>query len=243
MNQYGLNDGGEWTLTDGNPDTIGPMLSPYVKNNMVWICPKRKRGISYINTATGKTLSGYDPSVTGFISYGFNELGVFGGPNLATGSMQTNPQRFKAPNCRRPADIVSLCDVSGSINPNDCGYAGSGGTGVADACWLDNVWAGESGPSFASGSGAPTGTFDSRVLTAEAKHDNRLNFLYVDGHAAPARPSALTWGNFWGIFDSTTKLICNGGSPTYYSYYRISNPAWDSLEWCSQAQWSTRQEY
>lgn len=243
-NQYGKKDGGEWYTSDlKTPTTIGPMLNSFVKNNMVWVCPKRKRGMSYINTATGQTLSGFDPSVTGFISYGFNELGVFDSPNPATGIMYTSPPPFKAPNCRRPADLVSICDCSGSINPNDCGFPGSGGTGVADGCWLDTSWAGESGPLYTSGTGAPTGTFDSRLQTAEAKHDNRLNFLYVDGHAAHARPSSLTWGNFWGIFDSTTRLVCNNGYPVYYSYERISNPAWDSIEWCSQAQWSTRQEY
>ncbi len=241
-NQYGNKDGGEWYLSDlKTPNTIGPMLGSFVNNNMAWVCPKRKRGMSYINTATGQTLSGYDPSVTGFISYGFNEIGVFGGVALATGDMAQSPQNFKAPNCRRPADIVSLCDCSGSINPNDTD--GNGGNGIADACWLDTVWAGESGPLFTAPSGAPNGTFDSRVQTAEAKHDNRLSFLYVDGHATRSYPSSLTWGNFWGIFDGTTQLKCNNGFPIYKSYEHISRPGWDSIEWCSQSQWSTRQEY
>lgn len=238
VNQYGNDDGGEWYLSDlKTPATIGPMLGSFVKNNMVWVCPKRKRGTSYINTKTGLTLSGFDPSVTGFISYGFNELGVFDSPNLATGTMNTDPPPFKAPNCRRPADIVAICDCSGSINPKDCGFPGSGGNGLADGCWLDSVWAGESGPIYTGPNGAPNGTFDCRLQTCNSKHDNRLNFLYVDGHAARSYASSLTWGNFWGIFDSTTKLVCNGGGPVYKSYNPISKPAWDPIEWSSQQEY------
>ncbi len=239
INQYGNSDGGEWTLNSGQPNTIGPLLSSFVKNNLVWVCPKRKRGSSYINTTTGQTLSGFDPSVTGFLSYGFNEIGVFGGPNPVTGVMNLNPQKFKAPNCLHPADVVTMCDCSGSINPKDCGFGG--GSGVADGCWLDTIWAGASGPRHATGTGAPGGTFDCRVQTAEAKHDNRLNFLFVDGHAALTYASRIVWGQFYGIFGPTNVLNTAATATTsglsVTPYQRISNPGWDSI------QWSAQQEY
>lgn len=226
LNQYGLNDGGEWVVSyqSQTPATIGPMLSSFVKNNMVWVCPKRKRGMSYINTKTGKLLSGFDPSVTGFISYGFNEIGVFDSPNLSSGVMNSPPTSFKSANCRRPVDIVSLCDCSGSINPNDCGYAGAG-NGTADGCWLDTVWAAESYPLNT--------TFNGRVQTANAKHDNRLSFLFVDGHAARSYPSKITWGQFWGIFENKTPLKTYYGA-TVMPYQTISSPALDPVQWSAQ---------
>jgi prepilin-type N-terminal cleavage/methylation domain-containing protein/prepilin-type processing-associated H-X9-DG protein len=229
VNQYGIDDGGEWNLTGGQqPNTIAPMLSSFVKNNMVWVCPKRKRGISYVQGT--RTLSGFDPSVTGFISYGFNDIGVFDSPNLSTGDMNPSPVPFKAPNCLHPADMVSICDCSGSINPADCGYAGAG-SGIADACWLDTVWASESGPLD------PNGLFNARVQTANAKHDNRLSFLYVDGHAARSYASKITWGQFWGIFDGTTLLKTENG-PSYRPFQTISTAALDPVQWSAQQEYS-----
>lgn len=220
-NKYGINCGGEWFRADDiTPNTIAPLLAPYVKNDLVWVCQKRLRGLSYVVNL--KTQSGLDPSITGFLSYGFNEIGVFNGPNLTTGDMnQTgNAQSFKAANCRHPSDVVSICDASGSNDPRQI-------NGDADACWLDTIWASESGPGFApSGSGS----FNCRVQTAYAKHDNRINVLYVDGHAAASYPSRLTWGQFWGIFDPSFRLLTQGG-PTYYEYQPISTPAYDSIQW------------
>src|SRR6266851_2393098 len=68
----GLTCGGEWKgqlgSVNSNANTIAPMLEDYIKNNRVWVCPKRKRGLTF------KTLSGdFDPSITGYLSYGFNE--------------------------------------------------------------------------------------------------------------------------------------------------------------------------
>ncbi|HTV39373.1 MAG TPA: prepilin-type N-terminal cleavage/methylation domain-containing protein [Candidatus Sulfotelmatobacter sp.] len=218
LNKYGINCGGEWFLSDGiTPNTIAPMLSQYVKNDDAWVCAKRQRGHSYV--VSGKVVGGQDPSITGFLSYGFNEIGVFGGPDLTTGDMGTgNIQKFKAANCRRPCDIVSMCDVSGSNDPSQIG-------GDADACWLDTIWAGESGPTVPA-----TGGFNCRVQTAYAKHDNRLNFLYVDGHAASSYPSAISWGQFWGIFDPTVLLRTQAG-PIYKEYEHISTPSYDPIQW------------
>src|SRR5882724_7953499 len=78
VNARGKKCGVEWNLTTGQPNTIAPLLHSYASNDRVWVCPKRKRGLTY------KTEDGpFDPSVTGFLSYGFNELGVFGRVNPA----------------------------------------------------------------------------------------------------------------------------------------------------------------
>src|SRR6266567_7607761 len=77
QNSKGLSCGGEWKLKSGQPNTIAPLLQPYMPNNRAWVCPKRKRGLTY-KTEPGE----FDPSITGFLSYGFNMVGVFGIPDL-----------------------------------------------------------------------------------------------------------------------------------------------------------------
>jgi prepilin-type N-terminal cleavage/methylation domain-containing protein len=73
VNSKGLACGSEWNLKTGKPNTIAPLLASYVQDPKVWVCPRRKRGLTY-TTEPGS----WDPSITGFLSYGFNELGVFG---------------------------------------------------------------------------------------------------------------------------------------------------------------------
>ncbi len=72
-NSLGVTCGGEWFASDGKtPNTPAPMIQPYLKNPKTWVCPKRKRGLTY-TTGSGS----FDPTITGFLSYGFNELGCF----------------------------------------------------------------------------------------------------------------------------------------------------------------------
>jgi prepilin-type N-terminal cleavage/methylation domain-containing protein/prepilin-type processing-associated H-X9-DG protein len=214
-NSLGLACGGEWFRADGvTPNTIAPMLTSYIPNNVVWTCPKRKRGLDYV-TPGGGVKSG-DPSITGFLSYGFNEIGVFGGPDPNTGQMNANTQKFKSAGVQRPAEMVALCDVSGSNDPSHI-------NGDADAAWLDTVWAGYSGPNY------PTTGFNGRVQTAYAKHGNRINVIYVDGHAAPSYPSQLVWGQFWGVFTPGVALRTQGA--TQQSDASISKRQYDPLQW------------
>ncbi|MGD0260499.1 MAG: prepilin-type N-terminal cleavage/methylation domain-containing protein [Verrucomicrobiota bacterium] len=216
-NALGLTCGGEWFRSDGvTPNTIAPLLTNYVPNNLVWTCPKRKRGLSYLNYA-GVAQPG-QPNITGFLSYGFNEIGVFGGPDLNSGKMDDGiPHPFKSANVMRPADMVAMCDVSGSNDPWQI-------NGDADAAWLDTVWAGESGPGY-----PPTGSDNYRIQTAYAKHSNRINVLYVDCHAAPSYPSQLTWGQFWGIFTPGVTLLTQVTAQRSDDY--ISTKAYDALSW------------
>jgi prepilin-type processing-associated H-X9-DG protein len=158
----------------------------------------------------------FDPSITGFLSYGFNEIGVFGGADLITGDMKV--QNFKMVNVSAPSDVVMILDISGSNDPTHI-------LGDADAAWLDTVWARLSGP----GQGI-TG-MNGRVQTAYAKHNQRLNIIYVDGHSAPSLASTITWGQFWGVLAPNVPLKDFGSGKI--SSNPISQPSYDSQEWSS----------
>lgn len=210
VNSRGFQCGGEWKGTGVNAEanTIAPMLVPYNPNNNVWVCPARKRGLTY-KSENGQ----FDPSITGFLSYGFNEIGVFGGAD-SSGNM-TAMQHFTMSKISRPSEVVSIMEVSGSNDPSQI-------NGDADAAWLDTVWA------FGSGPSQPVDGYNGRVQTAYAKHNQRLNIIYVDCHAAPARPSSVMWGQFWDEFRPNIRLPGGKNSTDF-----ISTPAMDSVEWSS----------
>jgi prepilin-type N-terminal cleavage/methylation domain-containing protein/prepilin-type processing-associated H-X9-DG protein len=215
QNVKGMKCGGEWNLKSGKPNTIAPLLQSYAPNNMVWVCPKRKRGITY------KTEPGYfDPSVTGFLSYGFNELGVFG---RVTPEDPYRLQKFKTSNTIRPSDMVAIADSSGSNDPAECYPGGEQNDYKGDAAWLDIVWASISGPS------RPINGKNHRLQTVYAKHNKGVNVIYVDGHAARSLPSKLNWGQFYGIFDNMV-MLPNNARPNQ----PISKPAYDAAEWSSK---------
>ena len=218
QNSLGLPCGGEWFRADKKtPNTIAAMLTTLIPNNNTWVCPKRKRGSDYV-TSTG--VQAGDPSITGFLSYGFNEIGVFGGPD-SSGQMTGIPQKFKSSNTRYPADTITICDVSGSNDPSKI-------NGVADAAWLDTEWAGYSGQA------QPVIGFNQRVQTAYSKHNNRLDFIYVDGHAAASYPSRITWGQFWG--DMTPGIFFHTAGANQRSDLPISSQAYDTTEWSLTAE-------
>ena len=217
-NSHGKLGGTEWfygTSATGPgawmPNTPAPMMANYIPNPKVWVCAKRRRGLTY-SSENGE----FDPSITGLLSYGFNCCGVFGAVQL-TGPKAGNMygyKPFKASFVTRPSDTVAVMDTSGSSNP--C-------TSATAAAWLDSVWAGGSGPSEPIANG-----FNDRVQTAYAKHSDRMNIIYVDGHSAPSKPSALTWGQFYGVFTPATSLPTSY-SPVISDAY-ISSPDRDSVQ-------------
>jgi prepilin-type N-terminal cleavage/methylation domain-containing protein/prepilin-type processing-associated H-X9-DG protein len=212
-----LQCGGEWLLNNGTvpvPNTPAPMLANYLPNTLVWVCPKRKRGLTYAS-APGT----FDPSITGFLSYGFNCCKVFGAPS-ASGNM-IGYQPFKAASVLRPSDTVAITDTSGSNDPNNGLSSGS--------AWLDTVWAAHSGPTQPIYDGT---IGNGRLQTCYAKHSDRVNIIYVDGHSAPSKPSALIWGQFFGVFNpGVTIPIQGGGLGSVQSDASISSAAYDSVQW------------
>ena len=213
-NKFNQICGGEWQLRDHvTPNTPAPMLEPYLQNNLIWVCPKRKRGLTF-TTVVGD----FDPSITGFLSYGFNDIRVFGSIDT-TGDMQ-NAKPFKASRVLRPSDLVAVSDTSGSNDP---------ATSPA-AAWLDTFWAGSSGPNV-------NGSENCRLQTAYAKHNNRVNIAYVDGHSAPTRPSELVWGQFYDDYTPGKMLPVSSSTPLKGTGVQadapISTPDRDSQEWSS----------
>jgi prepilin-type N-terminal cleavage/methylation domain-containing protein/prepilin-type processing-associated H-X9-DG protein len=226
VNRLGLSCGGEWLFTDQvTPNTPAPMIQPYVKSTMIWVCPKRKRGMTY-TTAAGI----WDPSITGFLSYGFNEIGCFCQANPdGTGSygMKTPTPQFKYTLAARPAQLIAVTEVSGANNPAQCDGNSGGAPYDGDAAWLDGVWAANSGSNNVSYTDSG-GSKNPRLQTAYAKHMNRVNVLYVDGHAAISLVSQLTWGLFWGVYSSAPSGQTPGNEPWNGS---ISTTAFDSEVW------------
>jgi len=221
LNADSVKCGGEWLLADHKtPNTIAPMLMKFLVNERIWVCPKRKRGLTYV--VAGKVRSAR-PSLTGFLSYGFNELGVFGGVNTNTGKMNNSTAQFKSSFVQRPSDTVAIADCSGSNDPSQV-------SGSADGCWFDSVWASSSGPAVAAND-----HWNGRLQTVNSKHGPGVNVIYVDCHASLTRPSKLTWGQFWGISAPNVNLLTYYGN-TVRSDAPISNPDYDTLEWSKAAE-------
>ena len=215
-NSLGKLCGGEWfwgvNPSQWSPNTPAPMLAPYLANSRVWVCPKRRRGLTY-PSAPGE----WDPSITGYLSYAFNDCGVFGavGPS---GNMATDDRRFKAAFVSRPSDMIVITDSSGATTPINSGSA-----------WLDTVWSGNAGPSDPAG---PSDYYNGRLQTVYASHFKCVNVLYVDCHAAASRPSALTWGQFYNM---NGMCPTSPGQPTsaVKSTDSISRSDWDGVQWNS----------
>jgi prepilin-type processing-associated H-X9-DG protein len=218
-NAHGQLGGSEWfygtSASSWKPNTPAPMMASLIPNPKTWVCPKRRRGLTY-PSETGD----WDPSITGFLSYGFNCCGVFGAVNPNDGNM-INYKPFKASFVLKPSDTVAITDTSGSISPVGSATA---------AAWLDTVWSGNSGPTQPIANG-----FNDRLQTAFAKHSDRVNVVFVDGHAEASRPSSLTWGQFYGVFTTGVALKTSPGQPvsSVQSDAPISSPDRDSIQWSS----------
>jgi prepilin-type N-terminal cleavage/methylation domain-containing protein/prepilin-type processing-associated H-X9-DG protein len=176
-NSRNQNCGGEWLRTPAS------QLTNYISAPKTWVCPKKRRGLTY-KTEPGE----FDPSITGFLSYGFNYLGVFGGD-------AGQPRAFKSSSVQRPVDVVAVTECNGTDNPREIG--GGIGNEKADAAWLDGYWANGSFPNQTN----PRGNQNYRFQSQMKKHNKRVNSVYVDGHSAGVKPSQLTWGQFYGVFE------------------------------------------
>lgn len=204
-NAEGLACGGEWQTTPAS------VLVSYLPNSRVWVCPKKGRGLTY-SSQSGV----FDPSITGFVSYGFNYLGMFGGS-------YDEPLTFKVNSIIRPAQVVAIDECYGSSNPSEIG--GSVGDGYADAAWHDDFWSLYSYPNT-----SVPGVANFRFQTQFGKHNKRVNIVYADGHAADTKPSKLIWGQYYDMFAS---VAGNPKTPDGYKnwYDPVSTTALDAIEY------------
>ena len=186
-NSAGKNCGGEWKATPAI------QLDPYLKNPMVWVCPTKRRGLTYA-IEKGE----FNPSYTGFLSYGFNYLGVFG----------NGPKGVKQASVARPTDTVAMTEVNGTDNPAEIG--GGIGNEKADAAWLDDYWASGCFPEQTS----PIHNQNFRWQSQMKKHNLRVNIVYVDGHSQLQRPSRIYWGQFYAKYDGLVRGSVKWDSPT-----------------------------
>jgi prepilin-type N-terminal cleavage/methylation domain-containing protein/prepilin-type processing-associated H-X9-DG protein len=210
LNSRGKPCGGEWFRSDKiTPNTPAPLLVSQLPNNRAWVCPKRQRGVTYLSEG-----GNFDPSITGFLSYAFNMVGVFGIPVSADTS---TIKPFKASFASNPSLMVMMADSSGSNDPNNCDAGDCSG----DGAWLDDLWAQTDTQNPPSGSGGK----GHRLVLDYDKHGKGVNVIYVDGHADHSRPSQLTWGQFFGNYSGPN--ADNGQLATE----AISPPALDATEW------------
>ena len=184
QNSAGLNCGGEWQQT---PAT---QLDPYLNSPKIWVCPSKKRGLFY------KTESGtFDPKYTGFLSYGFNYLGVFG-LDFSRGQASFRKQSW----IKRPTETIAVTEIGGSSDPSEIG--GGIGNEEADGAWLDHYWANNSYPRRK----APADGTNHRFQSQHGKHNQRVYSVYVDGHSSGSKPSQLIWGQFYGQYEGTVRV-------------------------------------
>ena len=217
-NSLGIACGNEWLAADGLPNDPAPMLTNYVQNIKIWICPKRQRGSDYV-TPTGIQAPD-NPAITGFISYGFNECGVFFQPDSSGNMLNSKP--FKVSMTLNPSDLVAIVDCSGSNDPNNGTYGA--------AAILDTVWGDLSGPGPTYGIVNNGNCYNYRFQTAGLKHDDRANVLYVDGHSLLTRPSSLVFGQFYNIWTPTQACPSASGSP-HHAGDPVSSQAYDAASW------------
>jgi prepilin-type processing-associated H-X9-DG protein len=76
------------------------------------------------------------------------------------------------------------------------------------------------------------------MQTAYAKHSNRVNVVFVDGHTVATLPSALTWGQFYGVFTPGVALKTSPSTPvgTVRSDASISQVSYDKVQWSGAAE-------
>jgi len=196
QNSAGKACGGEWKATPAI------QLDPMLKSPKVWVCPAKKRGLTY-KTEPGE----FNPAYTGFLSYGFNYLGVF------TDSHTTR----RLSSVPRPVEVIAMTEVNGTDNPAEIG--GGIGNEKADAAWLDGYWASGCFPEAT----APIHNQNFRWQSQMKKHNFRVNIVYVDGHSALQRPSRIYWGQFYAKFQETVRGSVQWDSPA-------SNQALDAAE-------------
>jgi prepilin-type N-terminal cleavage/methylation domain-containing protein len=171
LNERGVRCGGEWK------NTPAKLLHPYLLDPRIWVCPKKRRGLTYLSEP-----GTFDPKTTGFLSYGFNYLGIFGGPLNVSKALNVG-------DLKDPTRTVLIGEVFGSNDPKK-----TGGNRAGDAAWLNSNWALGSYP----GSRISTTDQNFKFQSQMYKHNRRVAILWLDAHCEPVKPSQLRWWQFYG---------------------------------------------
>jgi prepilin-type N-terminal cleavage/methylation domain-containing protein len=197
--------GGEWQKTPAH------LLNHYLNNPMVFVCPSKQRGMTY-STERGR----FDPSYTGFVSYGFNYLGVFN----ASGATRRMSQ------LSQPVEIPGLSECGG----NDNVLSMNAGTG--DAAWLDGWWSARSYPgNLRARAVNPIDYLNDgnyRWQTQPKKHNSRVEVVYMDGHADQRLPSSMIWGQWFGTFTGNVALGAPNGTRAFDT--KMADPNLDAFD-------------
>ena len=177
VNSRGQLCGNEWRATPAR------LLTNYLGNNsMVYVCPSKQRGLTY-STEKGR----FDPSITGFLSYGFNYYGVFN----VVGQTKRTSQFPKS------SDSVAMSEIGGNDDVSDMN-AGKGETAFLDGWWISRGYPFQQTPTppgrLKGTAAAQNGNY--RMQEQPKKHNKAVGLVFVDGHCEIKRPSLLTWGQF-----------------------------------------------
>ena len=196
--------GGEWLWTPAI------QLDQYLKAPLVWVCPSKGRGLIYA-TEPGT----FDPSYTGFLSYGFNYIGCYG-----LDYSKATPAFRKYSSIAEPTRTVAMAEIGGSSDPKQIGGVGDAS---ADGAWLDEWWALNSYPNNSS----PKGGTNHRFQSQYAKHNRRVDLVFLDGHSAASRPSQLVWGQFFARYSGTVTAL---GGRTLAWDSPVGTPQLDAID-------------
>jgi prepilin-type N-terminal cleavage/methylation domain-containing protein len=210
INSRGLNCGNEWRATPAR------LLTNYLgKNTMIYVCPSKQRGLTY-STESGR----FDPSITGFLSYGFNYYGVFN----TVGQTKRTSQFLKS------ADSVAMSEIGGNDDVSDMN-AGKGETAFLDSWWISRGYPFHENPTPAGRlkgtPGAQNGNY--RMQEQPKKHNKAVGLVFVDGHSEIKRPSLLMWGQFRADGIPSWNVTGPYGTRTFLEADPVSSPNLDGM--------------
>ncbi|MEQ2010055.1 MAG: type II secretion system protein [Limisphaerales bacterium] len=210
LNSLGLRCGNEWRATPAR------LLTNYLANNtMVYVCPSKQRGLTY-STQPGR----FEPSFTGFLSYGFNYYGVYS----VVGQTRRTIQFPK------PADFVAMSEIGGNDDVLDMN-AGKGETAFLDGWWISRGYPFQETPTPAGRlkgtAAAQNGNY--RMQEQPKKHNKSVGLVFVDGHSELKAPSKLTWGQFRADGAASWSVSGPYGTRTFLDADPVSSPNLDGM--------------
>ena len=136
VNRLNVACGGEWMdgpIGSQFPNTPAPMILPYVKNPLIFVCPKRKRGLTLLLPLD----NGIRVSRGSFPTGSMISVALTHAQQPAAAMMGMIPTiPFKGALAKRPAQLVCATDASGSNDPANSDH----GDASANAAWLDGEW-------------------------------------------------------------------------------------------------------